>query len=221
VNRVPFSRGMGSSAAALSCGVLVGNELLGRPLSEDRLLDVAVRLEGHPDNVVPAMRGGVRASVTGVDGRLQVAEITPGAPLAFALFVPDVTLSTERARAALPKEVPYKTALFNVARSALLVGALASGRYDLLREATRDALHQPFRAPLFPAGPLIIEAALSAGALGACVSGAGPTILAFCGDAAQAERVSRAMEVEAALRGVTGRPLSLPLSPQGAHVVHD
>lgn len=219
VNRVPSGRGLGSSAAALACGVLLGNELLGRPLSSARLTWIAAALEGHPDNIVPALEGGMRVSVAAEDGRLVTAEVLVARSLRFALFVPDVAVPTRDARAALPATVPHATALFNVARVALLVAALAGGRSDLLKEATRDALHQPFRAGLFPAGPHLIRAALAAGALGACVSGAGPTILAFCDDDRQARDVARAMAAEAATRHVPGQPLSLPLSHEGAHLV--
>jgi homoserine kinase len=144
LNGVPFSRGLGSSAAAIVCGLLVGNHAIGGTLTEEQLIQLATEIEGHPDNVVPAMLGGVRASVLG-DGRVLQSAIPLAKSLHAVAFIPEERLSTERARAVLPPEVPFRDAVFNVGRASLLVAALASGRLELLREATRDRLQQPYR----------------------------------------------------------------------------
>lgn len=217
-NRVPLSRGLGSSASAIALGLLIGNQVLGMPPGEPDLLALAVRVEGHPDNVVPSMLGGVRVSAVDEEGRVVQSPVPVNVPLAAALFVPDVRLSTAVARAALPPTLPYKDALFNVSRASLLVAALGCGSPELLREAMRDRLHQPYRAPLFPAGMKLMKAALRAGAYGACISGAGPTVLALCGSIADAAAVAAAMAADAAADGVPGQPRALSISSRGAHI---
>jgi homoserine kinase len=219
-DRIPFGRGLGSSAAAIACGVLLANELLGRPLAEADLLDVAAGVEGHPDNVVPCLLGGVRAVACDGDGHILQAAVPLAAPLVAAVFVPELRVPTQVARAALPATVPLADALFNVGRSALLVAALASGQTALLRAATQDRLHQPYRTPLFPPMPALIDAALAAGALGAYSSGAGPSVLALCADDAGAAAVCQALARAAARAAAPGCTLTAAISPRGAHVVH-
>jgi homoserine kinase len=218
VNRVPMRGGLGSSAAAIACGLLLANRSLGDPLPEPDLLRLATAVEGHPDNVAPCLLGGVRVAVlTEAHGVIQ-APIPAPADLRAVVFVPERTLATHQARAALPVIVPFEDALFNVGRTSLLVAALAAGRLDLLAQAMQDRLHQPFRAPLFPPARALIERALEAGALGACVSGAGPSILALCSlDTASA--ISAALAAAAAELAEPGRTLSLALSQRGAYVV--
>ena len=218
-NRIPFARGLGSSAAAIACGILIGNHCLGNPLDEAALLQLASRLEGHPDNVVPCLLGGVR--VAAVDDRERVLQVR--VPLALSLqavcFVPDKPSPTAHARGLLPATISLADALFNVARSSLLVAALAAGQADVLGEATRDRLHQPYRLPLFPAGARLLETALHAGALGAFTSGAGPSVLALCADAQQVDAVAAAFDACAQQLGLAGVTMRLSLSDTGAHVV--
>jgi len=218
-NRIPFSRGLGSSAAAIICGVLIGNHCLGGPLDEAACLELAARLEGHPDNVVPCLLGGVRVTTRDQHGRLLQAPVPLGLELEAVVFVPDLTVATTHARGLLPPSVPRPDAVFNVARASLLVAALASGRPELLGEATRDRLHQPYRLPLFPAGAELLAAALGAGALGACISGAGPSVLALCSTLAMRQAVEAAFAATAGRLGVPGAARCLALSQRGAHVV--
>ncbi len=220
-NRIPFGRGLGSSAAAIASGLLVANRYLDCPLELAMLVDLAVRVEGHPDNVVPCLMGGVRAAALGSGTHVVQVHVPLATPLVAALFVPDAAVSTELARRALPPSVPYADALYNVGRASLLVGALASGDLAVLREGTRDRLHQPYRAPLFPAGPRLIEAALEAGALGAFTSGAGPSVLALCEDTRRATAVAGALTLAAAGERVAGTPMVLPITQRGAHVVRE
>ena len=119
----------------------------------------------------------------------------------------------------LPSNVPLEDALFNVARASLLVAALSGGRLDLLDEATRDRLHQPYRLELFPASRHLMDAAREAGALATCTSGAGPSVLALCEDANRADAVAEAMLLAAREQDVEGEPLLLGLAQRGAHVV--
>jgi homoserine kinase len=218
-NRIPFSRGLGSSAAAIACGILIGNYCLGRPLDEPSLLQLANRLEGHPDNVVPCLLGGVRVAAIDDGGRVLQVRVPVALNLTGVCFVPEAPSPTAHARGLLPSTVSLADALFNIARSSLLVAALAAGQPDVLAEATRDRLHQPYRLPLFPAGARLLETAMHAGALGAFTSGAGPSVLALCIDTQQVDAVAAAFDLtahELALAGVTMR---LSLSNRGAHVV--
>lgn len=222
-NRIPFTRGLGSSAAAIACGILIGNHCLGDPLDEAALLQLGCRLEGHPDNVVPCLLGGVRVSVVADDGRVLQVGVPLGGGLGQRLqgvcFLPDQPSPTAHARGLLPSTISLADALFNVARSSLLVAALAAGHTEVLREATRDRLHQPYRLPLFPAGARLLDVALQAGALGAFTSGAGPSVLALCSNAEQSETVAAAFDACAHQLGLAGVTLRLSLSNRGAHVV--
>jgi homoserine kinase len=218
-NRIPFSRGLGSSAAAIVCGLLIGNHCLGSPLDESTLVELATHLEGHPDNVVPCLLGGARVATVAENGRIVQARIPVALRLWAVLFVPEQPIPTAHARGLLPVSVPLADALFNVARSSLVVAALASGQPEALAEATRDRLHQPYRLPLFPAGATLLDTAMRAGALGAFTSGAGPSILALCGDEARATSVAAAFDATAERLRVPGMSLNLALSDAGAHVV--
>jgi homoserine kinase len=218
-NRIIFNRGLGSSAAAIACGILLANHCLGSALDEPALLNLAARLEGHPDNVVPCLLGGARVALLTDNGQVVQSRIPVAMSLCAVCFVPDVHVPTPHARGLLPSTVSLADAVYNVGRSSLLVAALASGQPALLAEATRDRLHQPFRLPLFPDGATLLESAMQSGALGAYVSGAGPTILALCGDADQAAAVALAFTRTAEKRGIPGSTLRLALSDRGAHVV--
>jgi homoserine kinase len=218
-NRVILGRGLGSSAAAIASGVLFANEALGRPLDEPALLKLASGLEGHPDNVVPALLGGVRVATCAQDGRVLQTRVPVAMRLDAVCFVPEMAIPTPHARGLLPSSVTMADAVFNVARSSLLVAALASGEPELLAEATRDRLHQQYRLPLFPAGATLLEAAMRAGALGAFMSGAGPTVLALCSTGHEAvDRIQAAFESAAHDEDVPGFVLRLGLSERGAHV---
>jgi homoserine kinase len=215
-NAIPLARGLGSSSAAIVAGLLVGNRLHGDPLTAQQLLDLAVEIEGHPDNVAPALLGGLRVAVAGERGIRQTA-VMPPRPLQAVLFVPDFPMATVAARGLLPSTLTRADAVYNIGHTALLVAAIASGEYGLLREAMRDRLHQPARTALFPAMPAFFAAALDAGALGACLSGAGSTLLALVENGA--ERVAAAFESTARGAGVAGRTLVVPAGVAGARVL--
>lgn len=220
LNRIPLARGLGSSSAAAIAGLVAANALLGGNLSQERLLELAVPIEGHPDNVVPALLGGVTVCVSdGPRVLYQKLALPPAVrDLSAVLYVPDFPMDTGEARRILPPSVPRLDGVFNTGRAALLVVALQSGRLDLLRPAMEDRLHQPYRAQIFPALPRLCAAALEAGALGAALSGAGSTILALA-RAPEAGAVESAMARAARALGVTGRPLRARLSEVGATVV--
>ncbi len=215
---IPLKRGLGSSAAAALAGALVADRLLGGAVGEERALQVAVKLEGHPDNVVPSLRGGAQVAVVDAAGRALSCPIALGAPLRAALFIPDEELATSAARAVLPATVTLADAVHNLGRAALLVAALQSGRLDLLGEAMDDRLHQPARATLLPWLPSLLDAARRAGAAGAALSGAGTTVLALCAPD-RAHDVARAMRDAAQSRGVPGRPEVVEVGVAGARVL--
>jgi homoserine kinase len=171
-NEIPVGSGLGSSAAAVIAGLLAADALLATALPAPLLLALATKLEGHSDNVAPALHGGL-VLVAGEE-----ALSLPVAPLQAVVVLPAVTLSTAAARAALPERVPHADAVFNLGRMGLLLQALAGGDHDLLARAMADRLHQPYRAPLIPGMAAALEAAHAAGAP-ACLSGAGPSLIAF------------------------------------------
>ena len=215
-NRIPLTGGLGSSSATLVGALLVANVVAGRPCSAEQLLRMAAELEGHPDNVAPAMLGGLVVAVAEPDLGLVTAPLTVPPELTAVVFVPSFTMRTRRARQLLPKLVPHRDAVFNAARTALLVAAFQSGRLDLLRVAMQDRLHQPYRSQLFPAMGALFEAALGAGACGACLSGAGSAILAFATDRQSA--IGEAMQRAASSRGVPGRWIVADIARSGAEV---
>ena len=179
-NRIPLARGLGSSAAAILGGAAAANALLGGPLDAQALLDLATDMEGHPDNIAPALLGGLVVCARTAGG-VRWMRLTPPR-LRGVIAVPDYAVSTDEARRLLPAHVPFADAVFNVTRTALLIAALCGGRADLLGDATQDRLHQPYRARLIPGLADVFAAATRAGAYGAALSGSGPSVLAF-GDA--------------------------------------
>lgn len=225
---IPVARGLGSSAAAIVAGLVAANALVqkmtGRPqLSEERLLQMAVAIEGHPDNVTPAMVGGFTVCcMDEVRGPLHV-RFDPPRGLQAVIVMPEVPIvagkKTERSRGLLPTEVSLKDAVYNLNRTALLVAALAQGRVDLLSVATQDRLHQPYRASLVPGLRSVFQAALDAGARGAALSGAGPSVIAFIDT--DAEPVVVAMEGAFQWAGSDARSLVVPLARQGVQILSD
>ncbi len=175
-NPIPLARGMGSSSAALVAGVALADRLSGGRLGRDGVFRVAARLEGHPDNVAPAVFGGFVAALSAPP--LAIPLPRPEG-LRFVLAIPPYEVPTPLAREALPERVPLRDAVYNLARSALWPAALCSGKLEALREACRDRLHQPHRAHLMPGVLETLEGALEAGALAAFVGGAGPAVAAL------------------------------------------
>jgi len=173
---IPISRGLGSSAACIVAGVVGANKLAGDVLNEEQLLEVATMIEGHPDNVAPALLGGLVVSVM-VEDKVYYNRINVSDKLKFVALVPDFRLSTTEARAVLPKELSMKEAVFNVSRASLLVSALSNNRLDLLKLALEDKFHQNYRGKLIKNYFDIVEYCEEKDTLGVYLSGAGPTIM--------------------------------------------
>jgi homoserine kinase len=217
VNRIPPSRGLGSSASAWLGGMLGANALLGDPLSRAEVMALAVRQEGHPDNLGAALHGGLAVTVWDSESRLVITLPVPPA-LRFVVLVPEEESSTVVARAALPASYGRADAVFNVGRVALLVAALGVGRLEGLDAAMADRLHQPYRREaLFPWLGTVFAAARSAGALGAALSGAGPSVLAVTREP-EGPAVGRAMERALRDAGRTGAARVLEADAAGARV---
>ncbi len=217
-NRFPLTRGLGSSAAARVGALVAANHLLGQPLTTAQLLSLATELEGHADNVAAALLGGIVVAVVSGEGIAWVRFLPP-VPLHLALLIPDFPLETKEARAVLPKAVPFSDAVFNVGRAALLAAALATGQVSPLATAMQDRLHQPYREQLVPWLSSVFEAALKAGALGVHLSGAGPTVAAWCPSPSVAETVAAAMWQSLSVFGLQATWRLAQIDPYGATVV--
>jgi homoserine kinase len=203
---IPLSAGLGSSAAAIVAGLLAADHLF--ELDAD-VLSLAAELEGHPDNVAAALRGGFVVC----DGT-RVHRFEPPMGLEAVLVVPNETVATAAARSALPAQVPLADAVFNVAHVAILMLGLAGGDWELIGEGLRDRLHQPFRAELYPRSAELLERAGALGALGASISGAGPSVLVWC-FYEQTGGVVEALEQEVGAWAAVRRT---PFEPHGADV---
>jgi homoserine kinase len=217
LNRIPLARGMGSSSAAIVGGVVAANELLDLGLSERQMLDIATHVEGHPDNVAPALLGGLTVCCTLESGEVLVERLDVAAGLLCVVAVPDFEVATHDARRALPETIDHEDGVFNLCRVGLIVAALTTGDFTVLGEAMRDRLHQPHRAHLVPGMAEAISAALTAGAHGAALSGSGPTIAAFVSGAG--EEVGDAMVNAFRRAGTTAIARELPLASDGAKIV--
>ncbi len=217
-NRIPIARGLGSSAAATVGGVVAANALMGDPLDRDAMLRIAASVEGHPDNAAAALLGGFVVSASTADG-VEAIRFDVPRELRAVLFIPELRLSTDAMRRALPRNVPLADAVANLGAVGVGVAGLAAGRTDLLARMTVDRLHEPYRAKVFPQLPQLVGAARDAGALGACLSGAGSTILAFVDSMAGISRVEGALAAAAADTDLDGRILVVEPRNSGAQVV--
>ncbi len=214
-NEVPHGRGLGSSSAAIAAGLIAGSALADAKLSIEQIVSLAADLEGHPDNVAPAIYGGCTIGVH--DGGQWIINSVPVPDdLSAVVFIPDLLTNTHESRARLPERIPRSDAVYNIGRAALLVSAMHNSRFDLLKQATQDRLHQPLRGQAFPALNRLIEAALSGGAHGAFLSGAGPTVMALT--TGKEVTVSYEMAEAARLSQVPGKPAILKPAMRGTYV---
>lgn len=177
-NNIPMTRGLGSSSACIVAGLIGANTLLNNPLSPDELVDLAALIEGHPDNTAPALLGGIVTAV--FDGqKVHWVKQEVFTTLKFVAIIPNFELKTEKARGCLPKEIPHKDAVFNLSRAALFSASLLTGKFENLKTAVDDKLHQPYRLPLIPNADMVFNLAYTLDAYAVYMSGAGPTIMAI------------------------------------------
>jgi len=213
-NFIPPARGLGSSSAAIVGGLVAANIIAGSPYTKLELLQLANALEGHPDNVTPALYGGVTLSVPTEKGVLpRVLAQSPN--LKGVVVIPDTHLNTKRARGILPPQVLRKDAVFNISHVSLLTEAFIREEYSLLKEGMRDTLHQTQRAALIPGLLETLEAALQAGAYGAALSGSGPTLLALIPSNFKTD-VSQSMVSMLGTHGINAQAMILEIDSSGA-----
>ena len=176
---IPISRGLGSSSSCIVAGLIGAFALMGKEINRDEILSLAVEIEGHPDNVCPAIFGGLVSTIM-VDNKKPLyncVEVKDG--IKFVALIPRFKLSTEKARAILPKEIPFRDCIYNIGRAALLISCFSNGNYALLKEATKDRIHQRFRSKLIDNFDKVYNKSLELGAFCCFLSGAGPTLMAI------------------------------------------
>jgi homoserine kinase len=211
---IPLARGLGSSAAAIVAGLFAADHLYELALTKEEMLARATELEGHPDNVAAAIYGGFVVCGAGGDGAPLAARFDPPEGLEGIVVIPPEKVSTKRAREAIPAQVPLADAVANVSAAAMLVLGLRSSDLDLLARGLEDHIHQPRRRELYPRSMEIVDSARDLGALGATISGAGPTVLVWT-TWQDAGNVAAALEERCAGWAAVKR---LPFTPLGADV---
>jgi homoserine kinase len=218
VNRIPLGSGLGSSSAAMLTGMLGANALLGNPFSREEILKLAIETEGHPDNVAPAMLGGLVASIIHESHVVSLRLTLTGqrTPIHITVILPDFDFPTRQARAILPKQIERRDAIYNISRAVIVTEAFRTGDLDMLGEAMTDKLHQPYRLPLIPGAQAAMDAMKQAGASAVALSGAGPSLIAFSSkrETAIGEAAKRAF----AESGLEARVYKLKISRKGAEV---
>jgi homoserine kinase len=215
-NNIPVSRGLGSSTAAVVGGIIAANIISERQLTRREILNMACAMEGHPDNVAAAVLGGIAVAAP-VDGEIKHVKIELPKKIKAVVAIPEFNLPTKVSREALPQQVSFNDAAFNLARLALLVAALGQGDMTLLGVAMEDRLHQPYRSNLVPGMKKVIAAARLAGARGVSLSGAGPTLVALTDDNYQ--HIARVMKDTFKQNGVISKTMILDPSPVGARAL--
>ncbi|MGI6201065.1 MAG: homoserine kinase [Christensenellales bacterium] len=212
-NGVPIARGMGSSAACIVAGIRLADAMGGGRLTLQQQLELAAELDGHPDNVAPALLGGVTAAAATQAG-VRYASIPVPEGLCAVVMIPDFAVRTSDARRLLPETIDRADGVFNLGRAALFAASLAAGKLENLGAAMEDRLHQPYRKALIPGYDALLEAARQAGAYGAALSGSGSTLLALTSDQCQGAVVQA---LERAAQGFPNawRMLPLPIDREG------
>ncbi|MCX5930723.1 MAG: homoserine kinase [Cyanobacteria bacterium] len=212
---VPPARGLGSSATAIVAGLIGANALVGEPLSKEKLLELAIDIEGHPDNVVPSLLGGLCMTARAASHRWRVVRCEWQESVKAVVVIPAIRLSTSEARRVMPKVIPISDAVVNLGSLTLLLQGLRTGNGDLIADGMHDRLHEPYRWGLIQGGRQVRQAALDAGAWGCVISGAGPSLLALA-PRSTAETVSRAMVRTWESEGVASRASVLALQQEGS-----
>lgn len=214
INRIPLMGGLGSSSAAIVGGLVAANALAGQPLSRAELLALAIEIEGHPDNVAPALLGGL--VIIAADEHDPIVDRVDVPEMKVVAINPDLRVATETARRILPKTVSRSDAIFNAGRVALVTLALARGDLQLLGRAMDDRLHQPLRKFLINGYDDVVAAARAAGAAAIAISGSGPSMIAFAPD--RHEAVAQAMHAAFAANHIAARTWILNVDRDGARV---
>jgi homoserine kinase len=212
-NEIPLARGLGSSAAAIIAGITCYELTTQDRLSEAEIFKYAFEFESHPDNLSPALRGGLVAACQGADSEVFIANLKVASGVKCVVVIPEFEVSTEKARAVLPQTYSRKDAVYNIQRSALIVGALTTGNWPLLREAMNDRIHQPYRASLIPGFEELLALRVS-GMYGLALSGAGPTIFALA-EPSKADEVGWEITAVFQKHGVMALPHVVNIDTEG------
>ncbi len=216
-NDIPLGKGLGSSAAALTAGVVIADHLLGLHWKPHRILDEAAKLEGHPDNVAACVLGSIVASATDIGGAVRAVRVELPPSYGLAVVVPDFVLPTSQSRHVLPENYSKSDAVFNVQRSALLIAALATGTTAAFPTALADRMHQPYRYALVPGLEEMVKLR-APGLLGCALSGAGPSILVFYERGS--EQVCDLVRQIFALHGHASETMCVPIAREGYQLSH-
>lgn len=215
-NKIPLARGLGSSAAAIVGGLIAANVATGNTLTKEEIFSIATKIEGHPDNVAPAIFGGITISVMQGDQPVYL-RFMPEKKLSMIVAIPEFNLSTHRARQVLPDTIAMKDAVFNISRVALLIGSLCKGEFHHLQYALEDKVHQPYRQQLIPGMQQVFHAAIAKGAYGAALSGAGPCLIAFTDS--NCHEIGEAMVQAFADNNINSDSVILTIDAEGAKVI--
>lgn len=215
---IPTSGGFGSSSTAIVGGLFAANKILGDKYTQEQLLKIGTQLDGHPDNISPAILGGLVTCVY-ADSELNYIKFDWDHKLSFVVVVPDFKVPTAKARSVLPAKVNFQDAVHNIGYSSLLIAALAEKNTDVLKKCFKDKLHQQYRASLVPGMRCVLDVGKEAGAIGTMLSGAGSALIAVVDDKAIAETVASAMQTAWLQSGVKSKCMFLNAVDQGAEIL--
>ena len=215
INRIPMMGGLGSSSAAIVGGLVAANQLTNNQLTSSQLLDLAIEIEGHPDNVAPALLGGL--VIVAADDNGPIVDRVDVPDLTVVVINPDLRVATKTARRILPTQIPRADAIFNAGRVALVTLALSRGDLDLLGRAMDDRLHQPLRKFLIIGYDMVLAAAKAAGAAAIAISGSGPSLIAFAHD--RHAEIAAAMTAAFAANQIESRTWVLKVDRTGARIL--
>ncbi len=214
-NGIPLARGLGSSASAIVGGLLLANALVGEPLSKDEILKLATDIEGHPDNVAPALLGDLIVSTMTKENEILFRKISPFKEMRCVVFIPEYEVSTSDSRNVLPDAISMKDAVHNSSHLALLVMGFIEGDKELIGKTMDDRIHEPYRKHLIKEFDTFKDASLSAGAFSFSLSGSGSTIIAYCDDEVSQD-VCDAFNKVAESSNIIGQSLILKPCSDGA-----
>lgn len=217
-NNIPLARGLGSSSSCIVAGILGANRFLGNPLSQTDLINLAAKIEGHPDNTSPAISGGLVASA--MEGeRVYSVSVPVSEKIRFAVMIPPFELKTEKARGVLPERYSREDAVYNLSRSGLMTASLFSGKLENLRVAVQDRIHQPYRSGLIDDCDSVFRMSYELGSLGTYVSGAGPTIISMI-ETETAEQFGESCAQHLKDKGIAGWSVHIMAADhQGAQII--
>lgn len=216
-NHIPLGSGLGSSAAAVVAGLLCASAILNISVTQQKLIEIATQIEGHPDNVAPCILGGATASLL-QDGLVTTRQFTI-AHFDLVLIHPVFVFPTRVARSAIPKMIPQSDAVFNIGHSILTLEALRTGDLDLLRVAMQDKIHQPYRLPLIPGAKEAIKAATQAGAVATVLSGAGPSLISFSPSPSHKQEIANAIQSAFSVKGLNSDSFFPEITLPGASII--